>query len=175
MKKLGVIFKETSEKQIKNRLKDSGSFFVIGYSSISGADLTSLRISLKNIDASLFVVKNSVVKRALKSCGHEAILPKIEGPCAMVFSSEEPVDTTKALYEFNRRNENLKLLCGFMKEKVLEKADIVELAKLPGKEALRAKLVMLLNSPISRLAMALNWNLKKLVICLEQIKNKKSG
>jgi len=175
MKKIGLIFKETSEKQIKNRLKDSGSFFLIGYSSISGPDLTLLRLSLKNVDANLFVVKNSVVKRALKSCGHDLLLPKVEGPCAMVFSSEEPVSTTKALYEFFRRNENLKLLCGFMKDKVLEKADIVELAKLPSKDALRAKLVMLLNSPISRLAMALNANLRKLVVCLEQIKNKKSG
>lgn len=175
MKKLGLIFKETSEKQIKNRLKDSGSFFVIGYSGIAGADLTSLRLCLKGIDANLFVVKNSVVRRALKSCGYEAIIPKIEGPCAMVFSQEEPVDTTKALYEFNLRNENLKLLCGYMKDKVLEHADIVEMAKLPGKDALRAKLVMLLNSPIYKLVMVLNGNLRKLVVCLEQIKNKKSG
>ena len=62
-----------------------------------------------------------------------------------------------------------------MKDKVLEHADIVELAKLPGKDALRAKLVMLLNSPIYKLVMVLNGNLRKLVVCLEQIKNKKSG
>ncbi len=174
MKKLGLIFKETSEKQIKNRLKVSDTFFIIGYSKLSGPDLTTLRMSLKNIEASLFVVKNSVARRALKDSGlGDAIMKNIEGPCALVFAKDEPVSASKVLYDFKKTNENLKLACGYLKDRVLEKSDIEAMAKLPSKEALRAQVVMALNSTILRLAMVLNGNLRKLVYCFDQIKQKK--
>jgi large subunit ribosomal protein L10 len=173
MKKIGLIFKETSEKQIQTRLKDSQSFLLIGYSKINSPALTTLRMSLKAADASLCVVKNSVARRALKDCRMEGMLPSVEGPCAFIFTKDEPVNASRVLYDFYKTNENLKIATGFFQDKVLEKKDIERLAKLPGREVLRAQVVMTLNSPLSRLAMALNSNLRKLVCVLDQIKNKR--
>ena len=174
MKKLGLIFKETSEKQIKNRLKASDSLFVIGYSKLSSPDLTTLRMSLKNINASLFVVKNSVARRALKDSGmDDAVIKNIVGPCALIFAESEPVSASKVLYDFKKTNDNLNLACGYLKDRLLAKSDIESMAKLPSKETLMAQVVMALNSSIVRLVMVLNGNLKKLVYCLDQIKQKK--
>ncbi|MFA4842267.1 MAG: 50S ribosomal protein L10 [Candidatus Omnitrophota bacterium] len=172
MKKLGLIFKESSENLIKDSLKTSESFFVIGYSKVDSPGLTALRISLKKANASLFVVKNTVLVRALKESGLETLVKNVEGPCALVFTKDEPVNASKILYDFNKTNENLKISFGYFNEMVLEKKDIEALAKLPSLEVLRGALVITLNSPISRLAMALNSNLRKLVYCLDQIKGK---
>jgi large subunit ribosomal protein L10 len=174
MKKIGLIFREVSENRIKHSLKESSSFFVIKYSGLSSPDLTALRLSLKNSQADLFVVKNSVARRALKASGLEVLLKSVEGPCGLVFSKSEPVEASRALFNFTKDHDKLKLEGGFLKDRLLEKKDIEAMAKLPTLEVLRAQLVMTLNSPLTRLARALNHNLVKLVICLDKIKEKKN-
>ena len=77
MKKLGLIFKETSQKQLNSQLKEAHSLFVIGYTKLSSPDLTNLRMSLQKADASLFVVKNNVARRALKDSGLDILLSLI--------------------------------------------------------------------------------------------------
>lgn len=175
MKKLGLLFKETSEKYIKNRLKESNALLVIKYSGLSGPDLTSLRQNLKKSEAALFVVKNSVARRALTDAGLEILVKTIEGPCGLVFVKEEPVAPSRILCNFLKEHEQLKLEGGFLKDKFLEKKDIESMARLPSKEVLRLKVVMALNSPISGLVITLNRVLRKFVVCLEQIKQKKTS
>jgi len=173
MKKIGLVVKEVSEKQIKTTLKDSGNFFIIRYSGLSSPDITSLRQSLKVSRANLFVVKNSVARRALKDSGLESMVKAVEGPCGMIFAKDMPVEASKILYTFSKGHENLKLEGGFLEDRILEKKDIESMAKLPSKDVLRAQVVMALNSPISKLVIVLNQNLKKIVVCLDQIKQKK--
>lgn len=175
MKKIGLVIKEISESRIKNNLKSSDAVLVIKYSGLSSPAITTLRQNLKGTSATLFVVKNSVARRALRDSGLENIVKNIEGPCGLVFVKEEPVDTSRILCAFLKNHEQLKLEGGFSKDKVLEKKDIESMAKLPSKDALRAGVVMALNLIIARLVYVLNGNLKKLVCCLDQIKNKKVG
>jgi large subunit ribosomal protein L10 len=175
MKKLGLIFKETSQKRIEDTLKASESGFIINYSKLSSPDMSNLRRSLRALNASLFVVKNSVARRALKDCALENLIKAIDGPCGLIFIKDDPVVASKVLCDFGKEHEALKLQGGFLKEKPLEKKDIEAMAKLPSKEVLRAQIVMTFNSPLSRLAIALNTPLRKLVCCLEQIKNKKNA
>jgi len=173
MKKIGLVIKETSEKQIKESLGSPGGVFIIKYSGVSSPDLCSLRQSLKQISARLFVVKNSVARRALQGSGLETLLKAIEGPCGMVFAKDDPVNTSKLLYSFAKEHEKLKLEAGFLEDKILEAKDIERLAKLPTQQGLRAQLVFSLKSPISGLVITLNQALRKIVVCLDQIKNKK--
>lgn len=175
MKKLGLLFKEVSEGQIKSTLKESSALFIVKYSGLSSPDLSALRQNLRSSNARLFVVKNSVARRALKSSGLDALIKSVEGPCGLVFVKDEPVVTSKVLCNFVKEHEPLKLEGGFLKDKVLKKSDIEALAKLPSKETLRAQIVMTLNSPISGLVIALNQVLAKFVYCIDQIKQKKTN
>lgn len=175
MKKIGLIFKETSEKQIKNNLKDSSAMLVVKYSGVSSPDLSALRLTLHKTSANLFVVKNSVARRALKDSGLEMLVKNIEGPCGLVFVKDEPVAASKALYSFLKDHEQLKIEGGCLKEKILETKDIEAMSKLPGKEILRALAVGTLNAPISGFVITLNQILSKIVYCLDQIKQKKSS
>jgi len=175
MKKLGLLFRENLEDNIKKRLKESDSIFIIKYSKLSAPDLTALRQSLKGVNATLFVAKNSVTRRALAGAKLDNLVKSVEGPCGLVFAKGELVDTSRALYNFYRGHEQLKLECGLIKDKFLDKKDIEILACLPSKEVLRAQLVMTLNSPISGLVCVLRQTLTKIVYCLDEIKRRKNG
>lgn len=175
MKKIGLLVKEVAENRVKNRLKVVNSVFIIKYSGLSGSDLNSLREQLRQSKAGLFVTKNSVARRALKEAGLDNLSNKVEGPSAFIFIEDEPVETSRLLYNFAKAHEQLKVEGGLLKDAILEKQDIETLAKLPAKEVLRAQVVMTLNSPISGLAIVLNQALKKFVYCLDQIKQKKSS
>ncbi|MDD5729630.1 MAG: 50S ribosomal protein L10 [Candidatus Omnitrophica bacterium] len=175
MKKLGLLVKEISQSRITRDLKESDSVFIIKYSGLSSPDICSLRQSLRGANASLFVVRNNIAKRALKDSGFENLTQTIDGPCGFVFSKEEPVGVSKILYNFAKDHDKLKLEGGLLKDKVLATKDIEILAKLPAKEVLRAQAVVALKSPITGIVMVLNQTLRKFVYCLEQIKNKKSN
>lgn len=173
MKKLGTLFRETLEDNIKKQLKESDSIFIIKYSKLSSPDLTTLRQSLRGTNATLFVAKNSITRRALADAKLEDLVKFVDGPCGLVFAKGEPVDVTRALYNFYRGHEQLKLECGLLKDRLLDKKDIETMARLPNKEVLRAQVVMTLKSPISGLVHVLKQILTKFVYCLDQIKNKK--
>ncbi len=174
MKKIGVIFREASESRITGNIKDNHSFFLVKYSGVASPDLCSLRMSLRGINAELFVVKNSIARRALKSYG-EDLIKKIDGPCGLVFYKDEPVAASKVLFDFAKANDKLKLEGGYLDNKVITQKEIETLAKLPSKEVLRGQVVMTLKSPLTRLVRTLNGNMQKLVMCLEQIKSKKGS
>ncbi|MFH0738601.1 MAG: 50S ribosomal protein L10 [Candidatus Omnitrophota bacterium] len=175
MKKLGSIFREASENRIKDYLKESRSVLVISYSKLTSPDLSSLRQILKATNVRVFVAKNSIARRALKESGLELLIKLIEGPCGLVFIKDEPVAASKALCDFSKSHENLKLEGGFFGDNILDVKDIQAFAKLPSKEVLRAQVVMTLKSPINGLVMVLKGNLRKVVYCLWQIKEKKNA
>jgi large subunit ribosomal protein L10 len=175
MKKISLLFKETSANRIKNYLKDSSAVLIVKYSGLSSPDLSALRKNLRASNATLFVVKNCIAKRAFSNSGIEPFVKRIEGPCGLVFVKEEPVAASRILCNFLKDHQNLGLEGGILKDKVLEKKDIEAMSRLPSKEILRAQVVMALNSPISGLVITLNQVLAKFVYCLEQIRQKKAS
>ena len=175
MKKIGLIIKEVSENRIKKTLKESSSLFIVKYSGVKSPDMSSLRLGLKDAGASLFVVKNSVARRALREAGLDPLIKNIDGPCGLVFVKDEPVNASKAIFGFMKDHEQLKLEGGLLYDKVLESKDIELISKLPSRDVLRAQVVMALNSPILKLVIVLNQTLKKFVYCIDQIKQKKGN
>jgi len=171
VKKVGLIVKESAEKAIKKNLKDTDNLFVVNYAKVPSPDLSSLRQNLKNVNAKLFMVQNSVARRALKNTV-EGVDKAIDGPCGLIFAKEDPIETCKILYAFLRTHGQFQIQSGFLKDKLLDRKDIEALAKLPTKDQLRAELVAIINSPLSRLTMVLKKNLSTLVYCFQQRKDK---
>ncbi|MDD5108895.1 MAG: 50S ribosomal protein L10 [Candidatus Omnitrophica bacterium] len=173
MKKIGQVIKEASESRIKESFKLSKGLIIIKYSGVSSPDMSTLRKTLKVSGSELFVVKNSIAKRAMKELGLEDLLKSIESPCGMIFFKDEPVDVSKILCAFRKDHEKLVLEGGLLQEKLLTLKDIEVMSTLPSKDVLRAKVVVVLNGPILKLAIVLNQTIKKFVYCLDQIKQKK--
>ena len=174
MKKLGVIVKETQELSIREHAKDAEGILVVRYSGLSGPDMTALRQVLRDTRSTLCVVKNSVARRALKDAGVEGFLKTLEGPCGIVFVRDEPVDASKALYTFIKDHEPLKVAGGVLKDRLLAAGEIEALSRFPSKDVLRAQAVGALKAPITGLVFVLKGNLRKLLVCLDQIRKKRS-
>ncbi len=173
MKKLSVLFKEASESRIKKGIQESEGLFIVKYSKLSGLDLNIIRKSLRAVNSEMFVVKNNIAKRALKETKNEAILELVQGACSFVFSKKDPVEASKVLFNFAKDHENLKLEGGLLKDRLINSKDIEALAKLPSREVLLTKTLVAMKSPITGIVFVLKGNLRKLVFCLEQIKQKK--
>jgi large subunit ribosomal protein L10 len=174
MKKIGVLFKEASATRIKKNIKDNGSFFIVKYSGLSGPELNALRLSLRGAKSELFVVKNTIARRALKDVGREELSGAVDGPCGFVFAPE-PVGTSKVLYNFSKEHDELKLEGGVLNDGVIDRQQIVSLAKLPSREVLLAQAFCAMKSPITGFVTVLKGNLRKLVYALEQVRQKKNG
>jgi len=174
MKKIGQLVKETSENRIKNSFKAAQGLIIIKYSGVSSPDMSTLRKTLKGSGADLFVVKNSLARRAMKEMGLDGLIPSIQSPCGMIFFKDEPVDASRILCAFRKEHEKLVLEGGLLQDTLLSIQDIEVMSTLPSKEALRGKVVVVLNMPISKLVTVLNQTLKKFVYCLDQIKQSKS-
>ena len=174
MKKIGQLVKETSESRIKDSFKASQGLIIVKYSGVSSPDMSILRKTLRGSGADLFVVKNSIARRAIKELGLDSLIKSIETPCGMIFFKDEPVDTSRILCAFRKDHEKLVLEGGLLQDKLLTLKDIEVMSTLPSRDALRAQIVVALNAPISKLVIVLNQTLKKFVYCLDQIKKQKS-
>ncbi len=173
MKKIGLLVKETSANRIKDNFKLAKGLVILKYSGVSSPDMSSLRKTLRGSKAELFVVKNSIARKAMKELGKDSLINSIENPCGIIFFKDEPVDTFKILCAFRKDHEKLILESGLLEDKLLTSKDIEAISKLASKEVLRAMVVVALNTPISKLAIVLNQTLKKFVYCLDQIKKNK--
>ncbi|PIQ87756.1 MAG: 50S ribosomal protein L10 [Candidatus Omnitrophica bacterium CG11_big_fil_rev_8_21_14_0_20_43_6] len=175
MKKIGQLVKEASESRIKDNFKASSGLIIVKYSGVSSPDMSSLRKTLKGAGSDLFVVKNSIARKAMKDLGLDGLIPSVETPCGMIFFKDEPVDTSRILCAFRKEHEKLVLEGGMLQDKMLSLKDIELMSTLPSKDVLRGKVVVALNSPIAKFVIVLNGTLKKLVVCLDQIRQKKTS
>jgi len=174
MKKIGQLVKETSANRIRDSFKASQGLIVVKYLGVSSPDMSTLRKTLKGSGADLFVVKNSIARKAMKELGLDDLIPSIHTPCGMIFFKDEPVDISRILCAFRKEHAKLILEGGLSQDKLLTLKDIEIMSTLPSKDVLRGKLVVTLNSPILKLVIVLNQTMKKFVFCLDQIKNKKT-
>jgi large subunit ribosomal protein L10 len=102
------------------------------------------------------VIKNSVLKHALKDSELEVLDEHLKGPTACAVSYGDPVALAKVLVEFQKKHDVFELKGGFLDGKALDTGEIATLATLPNLQELRGKLVGLLVAPATKLVRLLN-------------------
>ena len=127
MKKLGLLIKEEAERILKERLEGSDSLLLVGYSGLSASDLNVLRNSLSEVDSSLIVIKNSVGKRILET--HQDLQSRIAGPCGLIFVRRDLISTIRVVYEFIKKNANLEVKVGFLKDRIITEDEARKIAE----------------------------------------------
>lgn len=173
MKKIGQICRELTANHIKDSLNSSEGFFVVRNVGLSSNEFNLLRGNLRKSNAKLFLTKNSVTRFLLKEKKAETLVKLFEGPSAIIFVRDDIVAAAKVLHTFSQEHKNLELVGGFCEDKLLEKTDLLTLAKLPTKDILRAQVVYALAAPLSALVGVLNNSIAKLVWVLDAIIKKK--
>lgn len=174
-KKIGVLYRDLVSRELKRKLDSSSDVFLLNYHKLKAADMTLLRKNLKSAGASILVTKNSFMRKAFESAQKPAdVLPKIDGPMAMVFVKDDPIAVSKVLVTFAKDHEALSIRGGFFAERLLSTDDIKTISKLGSRQALYGQVAFTLNAPIGKLASTLNQIVAKLAYALSAVKNKKS-
>lgn len=148
--------------------------FVLGYQGISVPQVTELRAKLRESGASYEVVKNTILKRAIEGRPLEEVRDSISGPVAIAYSTGDPVQLAKALTEFKKSAPVLEFRSGVVEGQPVQVEQIKDIAELPSREELLAKLVFLLQSPVTRLVRDLSALTRQFVVALDQVAQKKS-
>lgn len=143
------------------------------YKGLTVSDISSLREKIKESNSCFKVTKNSLAKRAVENTDYKNLQQFFIGPTAVAYS-DDPVSTAKIIYNFSKENENLKIIAGAMGNKELGVDDIKKLASLPSMEAIRAKIVGLINSPLKNIVSILSEPPSKLVRILNANNKKPS-
>ncbi|MGH2617600.1 MAG: 50S ribosomal protein L10 [Thermomicrobiales bacterium] len=123
---------------------------VTDYRGLKVADLQTLRGNLRPSGAEFHIAKNTLTRIAASNAGVAGLDALLEGPSALVFAFEDPVQTAKAVSDFVRSSRVLSVKGGVMGDREVSAADVEAIATLPSREELQAKLLGMLVSPMSR-------------------------
>ena len=159
---------------LKQNIEKKKSLVFIGFDGIDVRELTDFRETLKEQGNELKVAKKSLMKIALESKNIDFDPRKLEGEVAMVFGYEDELAPSKLSYNFSKKNQNVKILGGFLEDTFYEMGDIIKLAQLPSKEQLLGMLVGTLSAPATNLVGVLSGNMRKLVFAISQIRDQKA-
>jgi len=165
--------KVTKVKEIQEILKLSKMMILTEYKGMSVKQLTELRRELRKNKAEYKVFKNTFVIKALpQELG--ALADSLAGPVAIVFGFDDISAPAKTLVKYIGENEKPVLLCGVIENQICKDSQIKELAKLPSKQELLAKVVGGMKAPLYGLVNVTQGPLRKFVYALSAIKDKKS-
>jgi large subunit ribosomal protein L10 len=115
------------------------------------AESSDLRAKMREAGAGFKVTKNRIAKLALKGTRYEELEGMFTGPTA-IGTSDDPVAAAKALVDFAKANDKLTVIGGSMDGKILDKAGVEALAKMPSLDELRGRLVGLIQAPAAKVA-----------------------
>jgi large subunit ribosomal protein L10 len=143
--------KAAAVEKLHKAFKETESIVVTRYTGMTVGQVTDLRVKMRAEGVSYKVSKNRLVIRALKGTRFESIGPMLKGPVGLA-TSKDPVAASRIAYNFSKDNEKLVIVGGALGEKLLDKSSIEMLSKLPSLDALRSRLLGMLQTPATRLA-----------------------
>src|ERR1044071_428990 len=122
---------------VHERLRAARMAIVTEYRGLSVAQMTRLRREIRQASGEYQVIKNTLVRRALKDTAYGALDRLLEGPNGWVFAYQDPVVLSKALVKFVDDNEKLRIKGGVFEGEFLEPAKVKVLAQMPSKPELQ--------------------------------------
>lgn len=167
--------KEKAIEQLKVDFANSQASIVVDYKGLTVSQISKLRKKLRDNGASLKVAKLTLIKRALaENLAIAGLSSHLKEQLAIVFIGNESPAVAKTLLDFSKEHEKLNVIVGSLQANILTKSEIVELAKLPSKEVLLARLLGTLQAPVTGLVCVLNMLILRLLLALKEIEKKKA-
>lgn len=162
-------------REIKQKLEDAKAIVLADFRGLNVHEISDLRKRLGEMDIEFKVLKNTLTRRAAHEVGIEDLDEQLQGPTALAFSYTDPMAPAKALTVFSREHEFLKIKGGVLQGRVLGAPQVRELAFMPPRGELLAKVAGAMQAPIANLAYVLSAPMQGFVAALKAIADKKSA
>jgi large subunit ribosomal protein L10 len=158
--------------EIAGQISESQAIIAVDPTGLSVAQAAEIRTTLRDADARLRVVKNTLTERAADEAGVAEIKALLTGPTALTFVSGDAAAAAKALADYAKATDLLPFKGGYMDGAALNVEELTAIAKLPSRQVLYGQLVGMIASPITGLARGLNALLSGVAIALGQVQAK---
>lgn len=166
-------------QELKEKIERAQSIVFVDYKGIKVSQDTELRRRARAASVEYIVAKNRMFKIALKEAGIDEDFDEVlKGTTAFAFSYEDAIAPAKLIFDFAKETTKkdkkiINIKAGCLEGKRISATEVEDLAKLPPREVLVAKLLGSLQSPISGLVNVLQGNIRNLVYVLNAIKENK--
>ena len=164
--------KHEQSLELRDGLANVTTLFLLENEGLNVNDVNILRSQVRKSDATYKVVKNTVVRLAVEGTEMEGITPFLSGPKVLAYTSGDGVALAKVLKTFIKDHPELSFKHAYLEGQILEAEDAVKMADMPSRDELIARLLQMLQSPMRRLAVALNAPLQQFASVIGQLADK---
>jgi large subunit ribosomal protein L7/L12 len=155
-------------RELTDLLSRSTIAVLTDYRGLSVPELNAVRARLREAGAAYHVVKNTLVLRAAKETGYEAMEPFLAGPTAIAFGFDDPVTTAKAIQDYLRSTRTILSVKGAVLEgRAVPAEQLAEIAALPPKIELFARVLGSIQGPAAALIGALQGAMLQVLLTLQ--------
>lgn len=161
--------------EVREDLSQASATLLTHYRGLTVVELAELRARLREADAELKVVKNTLTRRAAEAAGIEGLDDYLVGPTGLVFCREDPVGPAKAIKAFAKDHPDLVMRAGYVDGEVLDGEAAMALAELASREELLATLAGLLQGALSGFARLLQAPIAGQARAMQALVDKQGG
>ncbi len=164
--------KHEQSLELRDGLTDVTTLFLLENEGLNVNDVNVLRSQVRKMEATYKVVKNTVVRLAVEGTEMEGITPFLSGPKVLAYTSGDGVALAKVLKTFIKDHPELSFKHAYLEGQILEAKDAAKVADMPSRDELIGRLLQMLQSPMRRLAVALNAPLQQFASVIAQLADK---